>query len=378
VILYFTIFEYLQLIDSFKKKKIFFYITSFKNLFELIGFPLFIATLLIPNSELKSSFYSITILLAYWILLMKLDKFFYLGKFVDVFGSIIKKSIPIFIIVLINLISFVLSFRNRTNQNFITNYNQSEEISNQLMTHFNGTFSNSIFKTFEFLVGNIITENMGVEVFNLHSFVNFLIYGLFIFIMTILFINIFTGISIDEIQKLIKHSEAQITSRKIEYVFKLEGLNKIYLQELIYKKLHIFQKKIGEHKCFQCFAKQLTNIKNMLINIKNYEKMMIIIEFIKKILKFLRISYSYLSKYFNDCCLKHKTDQKKNIDLKNNSNEEFDRMKNQINELKLIIQTKFESIDRNMKKGNSNLEERLEKRFEKQNQMLSSRISNIN
>jgi hypothetical protein len=163
---------------------------------------------------------------------MKLDKFFYLGKFVDVFGSIIKKSIPIFIIVLINLISFVLSFRNRTNQNFITNNNQSEEISNQLMTHFNGTFSNSIFKTFEFLVGNIITENMGVEVFNLHSFVNFLIYGLFIFIMTILFINIFTGISIDEIQKLIKHSEAQITSRKIEYVFKIESLKNRYFKKI--------------------------------------------------------------------------------------------------------------------------------------------------
>ena len=36
-------------------------------------------------------------------------------------------------------------------------------------------------------------------------------------------------------------------------------------------------------------------------------------------------------------------------------------MKNQINELKMIMQSKFESIERIMKKGNSNLEERFEK-----------------
>ena len=153
--------------------------------------------------------------------------------------------------------------------------------------------------------------------------------------MTILFINIFTGISIDEIQKLIKHSEAQITSRKIEYVFKLKRLNKIYFQDLIYKKLDIFQKIISEYKCFQFFSKQLTNIKEMVVKIKDF--------------------------------LKYETDRKKNIDLKNNSNEEFDRMKNQINELKMIIQSKFESMDRNMKKGISNLEEgisNLEVRFE--------------
>jgi hypothetical protein len=48
VILYFIVFEYLQLIDSlFLKKEIFLYIFSFKNIFELIGFPLFLITLLL-------------------------------------------------------------------------------------------------------------------------------------------------------------------------------------------------------------------------------------------------------------------------------------------------------------------------------------------
>ena len=44
-------------------------------------------------------------------------------------------------------------------------------------------------------------------------------------------------------------------------------------------------------------------------------------------------------KYLRECFLKYGTDRKKNIDLKNNSNEEFDRMKNQMNELKCKFPT---------------------------------------
>jgi len=77
VLLYFLIFEYLQLFDAVRNKEGMLYIKSFKNWFELIGFPFFLITLLISNSEWKSSFYSISILLAYWILIMRLDKFHY-------------------------------------------------------------------------------------------------------------------------------------------------------------------------------------------------------------------------------------------------------------------------------------------------------------
>jgi Leucine-rich repeat (LRR) protein len=379
VILYFTIFEYLQLVDSFKKKEIFFYINSFKNLFELICFPLFITTLFLPNSELKSSFNSLNILLAYWILLMRLDKFHYLGKFVHVFGNIIRRSIPLFIIVLINLISFVLAFRNRTSYDFNdSKNNNTNHTERHHMTHFIGTFSNSLFKTLEFLVGGITTESMGLEELNSLSFINFIIYGLFIFIMTILFINIFTGISIDEIQSLIQHSEAQIQTRKINYVFKIETLNvryfnRIYSKLKEYKKIVDFISKLfNRYHCLRsvcmAFRKSCAKIKEVAVKIIANRIIKTFIDFIKMIINFIldkfRSVFKSIKQYKKNCWQKYKNEKEKKQkedSNNNNSNQDLDRMKNQINELKMIMQSKFESIERIMKKGNSNLEERFEK-----------------
>jgi hypothetical protein len=302
ICLYFTIFEYLQLADSIQNKQIYLYISSFKNLFELVSFPLCLFILFLPNnSELKSSIYSITILLSYWILMMRLDKFHYIGKFVNVFGSIIIRSIPLFIIVLINLIGFVLSFRNRTNE------------THQMTYFINDSFSNSIFKSFELLVGGINTDNMGIKEFNSSSFINFFIYGCFIFMMTILFINIFTGISIDEIQSLIKHSQAEIQSRKIEYIFKIEALNNRY-----FKKLSL-----------------------------NFNYLNKFILFIKSKIKKNNNDVEETNKIFNN--------------NKTIINDEFEQVKinNQITEL--TLQSKFEFINMNIKKEIQNLDKRLEK-----------------
>jgi Leucine-rich repeat (LRR) protein len=362
VIVYFILFEYLQLIDSFFiKKELFLYIFSYKNIFELIGFPLFLTTLLLPNSELKSSFYSLTILLSYWILMMRFDKFNYIGKYVNVFGSIITRSIPLFFIVLINLISFVLAFRNRANNNFSMNKNEdNKSLSNYQMTHFNDSFSNSIFKSFELLVGGISTENMGIKELNSYSFINYIIYGCFIFIMTILFINIFTGISIDEIQSLIEHSEAQKRSRKIDYIFKLEALYCSYFK--------IFNQNKFIIKLFQLIAKPFKKfinfMKKIIIKVKDNLLVKIVNDNLSKLIKFMSKKISYLlSKLFKIFCepivnyfqeswkkYNDKVQVKNNNNSNNISKEEIDRINNQINELKMIIQSKFESTDRNFKK----------------------------
>ena len=42
--------------------------------------------------------------------------------------------------------------------------------------------------------------------------------------MPILFLNVFTGISIDEISTLIERSEAENIATKIEYVYKFESI----------------------------------------------------------------------------------------------------------------------------------------------------------
>ena len=141
--------------------------------------------------------------------------------------------------------------------------------------------------------------------------------------MTILFINIFTGISIDELQGLIQHSESEIVSRKINYVLKVESY---------FKKIHI------------------------LIGIDLLEKINLCFEFILKLFKFFeKVSIcipSFIIDYFKNCWDKY---NKKGVRKKNKEvvliNELEKNIKNQINESKLIINSKFESNDKNMKKN---------------------------
>ncbi len=76
------------------------------------------------------------------------------------------------------------------------------------------------------------------------------------------------------------------------------------------------------------------------------------------------IQNKYLKKCFFNKSKKNETIKQQddsNNSNKSNKNEDLERIKNQIKELKLIMQRKFESIDRNMKIVNQNTNESLEK-----------------
>ena len=228
-VLYFFILELGQMFDSLDcndRKKFFFYILKFKNLIELVDFLLCIVVIILDythsNSELKSALYSITIIFSYCIFVMRLDKFLGIGPYVDVFGKIIKKSAQLIIIMILFMIGFLLSFRNRS-----TYYlDDGETMNSDPMTSFNGTFEFTFFQMLTFVTGQIVTDNMGIDSLSGSNLVNYLIYGCFIFIMPILFFNTFTGIAINEIEKLLENSEAENVSTIIEYVFKLDQLFK--------------------------------------------------------------------------------------------------------------------------------------------------------
>ena len=94
-------------------------------------------------------------------------------------------------------------------------------------------------------LGDLETNEMGINELG----INFLLYGLFIILMPILFINIFAGISIDEIQKIIENSEAENISYRIEYVNKIESFRKtIILNKFINLLYYLLQKIINKHK----------------------------------------------------------------------------------------------------------------------------------
>jgi hypothetical protein len=96
-----------------------------------------------------------------------------------------------------------------------------------------------------FSLGGLNTEQMGIEIINEKTMVNYIIYGCFIFFMPILFLNIFQSISIGEIQNLYEESEANEMRKKIEYIFVLEDIkNSLPCLKPIFSKSDSFMKTI--------------------------------------------------------------------------------------------------------------------------------------
>jgi hypothetical protein len=220
----FILTEIFQFINSLILKRGLSYISSFKNICEIINYPLIAVTLSLPNGEAKSVLFSITILLLYFIFITCLDKFYGIGPYINVFGKIVKRSLRVIFILLIGMIGFLLSFRNRGN----ADYSDNEMYSNNNMATFNSSFELTFFKVYTMSVGNVETEGLGLDRLNKHSFINYIIYGLFLFLMPILFINIFTGISIDEVKDLIDRSKAENIAIKINYVHNFELIKSTY------------------------------------------------------------------------------------------------------------------------------------------------------
>ena len=251
LIIYFLFLEMIEMLDAVFSKTILLYGSSFKNWLLIINFPLCITVLFLDNNEVKSSLYSITILCCYFMFIQQLDKFYGIGPYVAVFGDVIQKSIKLIIIISICLIGFLLSFRNRANY--------SSTASNNI-PYYNVSFETGLFLILTGMIGNDDTVDRGIDNIVPENIVNFVLYGLFIFLIPILFINIFTGIAINAIEELIENSEANSIINKIEYVFKWDAIIKKKNFKVFYFLLQISLKIMMSLKKFMVFFEKLFDI----------------------------------------------------------------------------------------------------------------------
>jgi hypothetical protein len=257
----FWFIEMIQLIFYAIQKNVFGYILDFKNLAEFINLPLCIFSLFYDiygsSIEVKSSFYTITILISYYIFIKRLDKisFMKIGAKINVIGKIIKKSIPITFLLLIVAIGFILSFRNRS-----TYYEMSGLGGDDLtqMSTFNTTFEFNLFQILQFGLGGIATSQMGIDMIQGSNLVNYIIYGCFIFIMPIMFFNILTAISLDAIGDMMENASDDIILNKINYFELKEFYNK-----------HIMENK--EDKKFRNWIGRIIfKINEIIYNVQKY------------------------------------------------------------------------------------------------------------
>ena len=337
LIIYFIFLEIIEMLDAILSKTILLYASSFKNWLLIVNFPLCITVLFLDNNEIKSSLYSLTILNCYFMFIQQLDKFYGIGPYVAVFGDVIQKSIKLIIIIFICLIGFLLSFRNRANY--------SATASNNIPIY-SASFEYDLFVALTGVIGNAPTADMGINNIVPENMINFFIYGLFIFLMPILFINIFTGIAINAIEELIENSEANSIIQKIEYVFKWDAIIKKKNFKFFYFFLKIGLKLMLDMKKFMIFFEKLFDI--------GYGH--------------LEDRPSYFTKAY-DIYVKYKFTAKGKSN-KNQMNELDKKLNNvlfELNKLSVMNQNKFEYLENKIE--SSNHENRIDDLFSKLDEM---------
>jgi Leucine-rich repeat (LRR) protein len=356
----FIIIELSQFIYSFFVISFVTYLRSFKNIIELVDFPLCILTLSLEDSDSKSSLFSATILMSYCVFILNLDKFFGVGPFVNVFGKIIIRAYKLFLILLVILAGFLLSFKNRSNYYLqLKNNNQTFDKNNEI-TAFEGDFANNFFNIIMMAIGIISPTGMGITNLNAESLIDFLIYGIFIFIMPILFINIFTGIAIDEIRQLVDNSKVEIISTKIEFVYQIEP----YREYLFFKKFESLLKLIDESfgkmkkkiKKFNYLTKAIENFRKTKLEKEEKEE-------IDEIKDILIEQEDKISKLLNE--LKQNSSlMQSQFNFIDKSNKKLDKKMNNMDKKMNNMDKKMNNMDKkmnNMDKKMNNMEEQIKK-----------------
>lgn len=217
------------------------YFKDILNLFEFVNYPLCTANLVIVfNGSAKAPLYVITIILTYAILILRFEKFKYLriGIYMTVFKKIITRSIGIVPLVMLTLLGFVFAFRATTPQVLLDSNNVSQGYL------YSGTFWFDLVRIITMGLSEFSTSQMGLGLnLNSYTYINYVIYAVFIYIIPMTVINMFLGITVDEIGNLIDDSENHNTVIRIDYVLKLQELL-INLEQLFKRLERIVKVKI--------------------------------------------------------------------------------------------------------------------------------------
>lgn len=273
---YFFLSEIFQFVESVLSKSILQFLLNSKNILEFINSILCIVTLLLETSESKSALFSTSIVLSYYILLLRLDKIGEFGVYVEVFKNVVKRSLNIFFLIGLFLIGFLLAFRNRSG---LIAYDQMEN--DDYISKFNNTFELTLYKLIAMTTGNIDADDMGLSALKRQSLMNYLIYLFYIVFMPILLVNILIGISIGEVENLLKDSQKTVLKNKVAYVMKYESFKRHCLRYKMLTPFRLFFK-------LESLSLKLNELKNKLVSrvsSKKNDGQRDLIEETKKLLK---------------------------------------------------------------------------------------------
>jgi hypothetical protein len=230
-LVYLISYELIQLLTTLVLERTLFYFSSLKNLAKLSNFLFCLLVLTIPiqDANLESSMYSVTILLAYLVFLLRLDKIPYVGVYVMVFKQVLKKSFTVLPLVVILMTGFLFAFKIRSNfdqhtSDLENNATNSSYDSSNHIKKFNSNISYSTFFLIQMILAYFDMEQLGLnDRITWANSANYFILLLFVLIMTVFLYNLFVGIAVAEITRMMIDAEVQYIKFKIEYVLRFQS-----------------------------------------------------------------------------------------------------------------------------------------------------------
>lgn len=171
---------------------------------------------------------SLAVLFGFIVLMLRLEKNSTFGAYVVAFRKCFSKTIRTLPFILLLFFGFIYSFiiRTKIGVNFIDSPNTIK------IDYL------SIAKMSNMIIGGYELDQLGLnnETF-IYQIINFLIYFLFLILMTIISVNMLTGIAIGELESVLKEAEIYNIQQRICYILRIQ---KTFL--LLQKKLIRFYK----------------------------------------------------------------------------------------------------------------------------------------
>jgi hypothetical protein len=217
---------------------------NFENWLEMIVSALVLVTLFSTSFYVKSAYASVTILFAYLRFVFLLQKLRIFGIYVLAFRRTLQNSAKFFVIFLVVLIGFGLSFHVRSN--FGYGYFDS--------------FSTLMVKTIGMFVGDLKSDSIDFN--SSQSATNTILYLLFMALMTLIMLNLFVGIAVGEINKVLDEAVIQQTSLRIVFVLKVQQALKVFNR--IICKPNFFNMKFTEYNYEKEY--KIVKLKDSIVN----------------------------------------------------------------------------------------------------------------
>lgn len=204
-----------------------------QNFINIINFYLCFINLCISGEIAKTILFSLTIIFTYFTLIFHLElfdmKFFHIGIYVTVFKKVLIKSIGGIPLVLLSIVAFILAFR-------VASLKVLDDSSNVHEGYvYNGSFWLQAIRTMAITLGEYDSQNMGLgDDIDTNTLINYILYPVFLFVMPLIVINMFLGISVGEIEKLLDDAANQIVRLRVMFVIKhmlaiINELDRVFL-----------------------------------------------------------------------------------------------------------------------------------------------------